>query len=426
MKEAPGSAHAQSIRLGLRENLGQFILLSATTFWVGWIVGMERVAVPILGDNALHIASYVALLGFIVSFGITKAPMNFVSGALADRVGRRPILLVGWLVAIPIPFLLIFAPDWSWVVLANLLLGVNQGMTWSMAITSKIDLVGPMNRGFATGIDEFAGYGGVSIGGFAGGALSAIALRTAPYELMLAVLLVAFAMTLVAVRETRPWAQLEGRAMPSPVLREHPPSLWASFRTGTWGDASLGACAQAGLVEKFVDTLAWGLLPVFLLERGLSLVVIGGVVATYTGSWALLQIPFGHLSDRWGRKPWIVGGMWLAGLGVLVVGFSDSVVGWWVGALLAGTGMAALYPTLIAAVSDAAAPARRGAILGVYRFWRDSGYVAAGVLLGFAGDILGLRATFLVTAGLMGASGFLVAVLLRDHAGASGVVRFGG
>lgn len=411
-------------QLGLLPNLRQFVLLATITFGVGLVVGAERVVVPVLAKQAFGIASFLATLTFIVSFGFVKAALNLVAGRLADHFGRKPLLVLGWVVALPVPFLIIFAPSWGWVVAANVLLGMNQGLAWTMTVTSKIDLVGPKRRGFALGINEFSGYAGVSLGGFVGGYLGGLfGLRVAPFLFVLGVILVMLLASLLLVRETHHFTHLETQqAAPNqqPTAEadqeqaQPRPSLAAIFALTTWDDRALAACSQAGLIEKFTDTVAWGLFPLYFVSRGLSPVAIGAVVAVYTGTWAVLQIYTGHLTDQIGRKWPIAGGMWLAAGGIVVVALTTTLVGWVVGAVLMGVGMALLYPTLLAAVSDVAAPRWRATYLGVYRLWRDSGYAFGALAIGIIADAFGLLAGFWFAAAIMTASGVLVALLMYE------------
>lgn len=422
------AAHTdQPLKLGLRENLPQFLLLAVTTFGVGLVIGTERVAVPALGQSQYHLTSFLATLAFIVSFGVVKAALNLVAGRLADRIGRKPLLLMGWLAALPIPLVIIFANSWWWIVLANVLLGVNQGFAWTITVTSKIDLVGPRSRGFALGVNEFSGYAGVSVGGFVGGLLGAVyGAQVAPFIFMLLVALVFLGVSRFAIDETLPYTRVEAAIIaslaaqtpavepPNPAEQVALPSLGAVFALTTWGDRALAAASQAGLVEKFTDTLAWGIFPLYFASRGLPLASIGALVAVYTGSWAVLQLYTGHLTDVVGRKWPIAGGMWLAAGGIALVGLSDGLAGWIAGALLMGVGMALLYPTLLAAVSDVARPRWRASSLGVYRLWRDSGYALGALLIGVVADRFGLLAGFWFCAAAMALSGLLVALLMYE------------
>jgi MFS family permease len=401
------------VQLGLRPNLGQFSLLATITFGVGLVVGAERVVVPVLAKQDFGIASFLATLAFIVSFGFVKAALNLVAGRLADHFGRKPLLVLGWVIALPVPFLIIFAPSWGWVVAANVLLGMNQGLAWTMTVTGKIDLVGPKQRGFAMGINEFSGYAGVSLGGFVGGYLGGVfGLRVAPFLFVLGVILVMLLASLLFVRETRHFTHLEaqqaaaqqGRPNAGADSLQPRPSLAAIFGLTTWGDRALAACSQAGLIEKFTDTLAWGLFPLYFASRGLAPVAIGAVVAAYTG----------HLTDRLGRKWPIAAGMWLAAGGIVLVALTTTLVGWVVGAVLMGVGMALLYPTLLAAVSDVAAPRWRATSLGVYRLWRDSGYAFGALAIGIVADAFGLLAGFWFAAAIMTVSGLVVALLMYE------------
>lgn len=415
---APAAA-SSGLRLGLAANWQQFALLASITSFVGLVVGVERVAVPILGKQGFHLTSFTIALAFITSFGFVKAALNLLAGRLADRYGRKPLLIAGWLVALPVPFTIVAAPSWAWVVAANVLVGVNQGLAWSMTVTGKIDLVGPRRRGFAMGVNEFSGYAGVSLGGVVGGYLvGAYGLRPAPYLFMLAVALFGLAISAIAVRETTPFAHLEARSM---VTGEPRPSWRTVFLLTSWRNKTMFAISQAGLVEKFADTLAWGLLPIFFIRHGLSPAAAGLLVGIYTGAWAVLQLITGGLSDRIGRKWPVVGGMWVAALGIGVIAATTGTATWAAGAAVMGIGMALLYPTLLAAISDVAHPVWRATSLGVYRMWRDSGYAFGGLAIGLVADRFGLLASFWFSSGILASSGLLVALLMRETLGAGAI-----
>lgn len=336
----PPAAPRASVQLGLRRNIEQFMILAAMTCAVGMVVGAERVVAPELASRVFHIASFVTTLAFIISFGVVKALLNLVAGRAGDRIGRKPVLIAGWLVALPIPFMIIFAPSWGWVVAANALLGMNQGFAWTITVTSKIDLVGPARRGLALGVNEFSGYLGVSVGGVIGGALgSAYGLRVAPFLFTLAVILVSLVTSWLFVRETLPYTRVEAGDAPEEEPAAQPP-LRQIVALTTWGDRALAAASQAGLIEKFTDTLAWGLFPLYFASQGLDLTTIGLLVGVYTGSWAVLQIYTGHLTDQIGRKWPIATGMWLAAGGIVLVALSHTLAGWIAGALLMGVGIA--------------------------------------------------------------------------------------
>jgi MFS family permease len=449
----PADMSNQEPHLGLRANLGQFTLLAAITFGVGLVVGAERVVVPILARVNFRVATFLATLAFIVSFGFVKAALNLVAGRLADRIGRKPLLVLGWLIALPIPFMIIFAPSWNWIVAANILLGINQGLAWSMTVTGKIDLVGPQRRGFAMGINEFSGYAGVSAGGYIGGFLGGIyGLRVAPFLFVLGIVVLTLLVSVLLARETLPYTRLEarqqadqqhipaptgnrpdpkpgntsrttnqhaGKAPATPPAPTSPkpaprPGLPAIFALTSWRDRALAAASQAGLVEKFTDTLAWGLFPLYFAQHGLAPATIGALVAAYTGTWAILQISTGHLTDHIGRKWPIAGGMWLAAAGILIVAATATLAWWVIGTLLMGIGMALLYPTLLAAVSDVAHPPWRATSLGVYRLWRDSGYAFGALAIGAVADAFGLLAGFWFAAAIMTLSGLLVALCMYE------------
>jgi MFS family permease len=395
------------VRLGLRANAAQFSLLVALNALVGAMVGLERSLLPLIGKRDFHLGSNAAILAFVVAFGAAKALTNLTAGALADRTGRKRLLVTGWLFAVPVPVLIAIAPSWWLIVVANLLLGVNQGLAWSMTVLMKIDLAGPDRRGLALGLNESAGYLGLAATAFASGALAAsVAPRTVVWVGALGIALAGTLVAIVFVRDTGGHVTHEQRGRgerPAVPLR-------TAFVDGSLRDPVLRACSQAGLVNNLNDALAWGLAPLYLAAQGAGAARIGAVAAVYPAVWGLLQLGTGWLSDRRGRKPLIALGMLVqAGALALLVAGDGAFVPALVAAALLGLGTALVYPTLIAAVSDVAEPRDRATIVGVYRFWRDAGFVAGALLVGFAADALGSGESIAIVAGLTGVSGLLVA-----------------
>jgi MFS family permease len=403
-------------RLGLRENWWQFSLFTLITLLVGMTIGVERVALPPLARHAFGITSILYTVVFITAFGAVKAVMNLISGRLSDRHGRKRLLLIGWAFAVPYALLIIFAQAWWWVVVANLFLGVNQGLTWTMAVTAKIDLVGPVNRGLAVGIDESAGYVGTGLGGVAAGLLvAAYGLRPAPYLLALGVVGAGALLTLTLARETLPWARAEqarpGDAGDPPAKA---PSLPALARYMSWQDHSMLAVCQAGFLNKFTDSLVIGFFPLYFLHRGLSLTAVGVLVGVYAWVWGLAQVPAGALADRIGRKLPITLGTFLIAAGIATLTASQQHILWYTGAAVMGAGMALVYPNLITAVSDTAHPSWRGGALGVYRLWRDGGYAVGPLLFGAIAALTSLTTAFWTAAALMTASALMLLILFEE------------
>jgi MFS family permease len=400
-----------AVQLGLRENIRQFSLLVAINAFVGAMVGLERSTLPLIGRDEFGLTSTAAVLSFVVAFGIAKALTNLGAGALADRIGRRRILIIGWLVALPVPLLIAVAPSWGWIVAANLLLGVNQGLAWSMTVVMKIDLVGPRQRGLALGLNESAGYGGVAIAALLTGLLaSEFAARDVLVVAGAVVAVVALVLSVLFVHDTGAHVVEEQRLSAGGTASE-PLSLPKAFAEATYRRPALRACSQAGLFNNLNDALAWGLVPLFLAAHGAGPGRIGIVAGVYPAVWALAQIWTGHVSDRVGRKPLIVAGMLLqaVGLGLLAVSngaFGAAVVS----AVAMGFGTALVYPTLIAAISDVVEPVERATVVGVYRFWRDAGYVVGGLIAGLAADAIGYGGSIGIVAGLTAASGLWIAV----------------
>ena len=410
------------MRLGLRENASQFGLLVALTAFVGAMVGLERSTLPLVGEDDFGLGSSAAVLSFIVAFGAAKAVTNLAAGSLATRVGRRRLLLLGWVLALPVPLLIWAAPSWELVVAANALLGVNQGLTWSMTVVMKIDLVGPVRRGLALGLNEAAGYSGLALAAGVSGWLAAdFAARDVLVVGAAAVAVIGLAVTAVFVRDTQLHVELEQRQSPHDTT-ERPVTLREAFATTSWRSQPLRACSQAGLVNNLNDALVWGLVPLYLAAHDADVEEIGLVAGLYPAIWGLTQIATGAWSDRIGRRPLIVLGMFVQAAALGLLAASDGRVGLAsIAAVLLGLGTALVYPTLIAAISDEVSPLARAQVVGVYRFWRDSGYAVGGVLAGTAADWLGFGAAIGIVAGLTALSGVWVAAELSpprysDHA----------
>ncbi len=408
----------KSVRLGLEANLRQFILLVVVNGFVGAMVGLERTILPLLAEQAYGLTSHSAALSFIVTFGLAKAVTNFLAGRLSDRIGRRPTLIIGWLFAIPVPLMVMWAPTWSWILAANVLLGINQGLAWSTTVIMKIDLVGPSRRGFAMGLNEAAGYLAVALAALASGFIAeAYGLRPEPFYLGIAFSAIGLALSVAFVRETRGHAREEARALHEgpPVADrssiQNNPSGRDIFLDTSWRNPALFSASQAGLVNNLNDGLAWGIFPLLFASQGLDLGQIGTLAFVYPATWGLCQLWTGGLSDRVGRKPLIASGLILQAAALAAVA-SLSGFGPWLGASLClGLGTACVYPTLLAAIGDVAHPAWRASAVGVYRLWRDTGYAVGALLAGIVADHFGLEAAIMVVAVLTFLSG--LHVLLR-------------
>ncbi|GLX99585.1 MFS transporter [Herbidospora sp. NBRC 101105] len=404
-------------RLGLRANLPQFTLLVVVNAMVGGMLGQERTVVPLLAEQVFALSAHTALLTYILAFGLSKAVTNLFSGSLCDRFGRRPVLVAGWLVGLPVPLLIIWAPGWEWVIAANVLLGINQGLTWSATVIMKIDLVGPERRGLAMGFNESAGYLAVAVTALVTGYLAELyGLRPAPFLLGLAYAVIGLGLSAVWVRETRGFVSLEARGTDRRSLRE-------IFVTTSFRDPSLSSVSQAGLVNNLNDGVAWGLFPVLFMVEGLTIAEIGVLTATLPAVWGLGQIAAGALSDRWGRKRLIAGGMLLQGAALAWIAAADDFAPWAVAAALVGAGTAMVYPTLLAAVADVAHPSWRARAVGVYRWWRDFGFAVGAVAAGLLADSFGVRVAVVVTAAVTVMSGLVVAVRMRETRPGPGAVK---
>ncbi|PYQ02857.1 MAG: MFS transporter [Acidobacteria bacterium] len=406
----PGAA---SPRLGLGANWRQFSVLVVVNAFVGAMVGLERSILPALAQQEFHLAARAAILSFIAVFGVVKGLTNYFAGRLSDTLGRKPILVTGWLIAAPVPFLLMWAPSWSWVLFANVLLGASQGLTWSTTVIMKIDLAGPERRGLAMGLNEFAGYLAVSLAALATGYVAAsYGLRPWPFALGIGFVVAGFFLSLFVVRETHDHARHE--ALDMPVGRAGGLSQAQIFARTSLLDRDLSAISQAGLVNNLNDGMAWGLFPLVFAAAGLGLRDIALLAAIYPAIWGVGQLVTGGLSDRVGRKWLIVSGMWVQAAGIALIALAASHAAFVVGSALLGAGTAMVYPTLLAAIGDVAHPSWRASATGVYRLWRDLGYAAGALVSGVSADMLGARSAVGLVGALTFASGMVVAVRMRE------------
>ena len=405
------------VALGLRENWRQFVLLVLINAFVGGMVGIERTVVPLIGAEEFGIASTTLIVSFIVSFGVVKAFANLISGQLADRWGRKRVLVLGWAFGLPVPFMLMWAPDWNWIIAANALLGVSQGLAWSMTVIMKVDLVGPKSRGLAVGLNEFAGYLSVGLTALATGYLAAAyGLRPIPIYLGVGYAVLGTILSILLVRDTRGHVSLE---LKQAAGGDEAIGFSEVFALTSFRGRNLFAASQAGLVNNLNDGMSWGIFPLFFASFGLGVERIGILKAVYPAVWGIFQIATGPLSDRWGRKGLIVAGMWLQAAALFLTAMTGDFTWWLVGSVLLGLGTAMVYPSLIAAVSDASSPAWRARSLSVYRFWRDLGYAIGALSAGLIADAFGFQWAILAVAALTFMSGTIVALVMvsRSDAG---------
>jgi len=402
------------VRLGLRANLGQFSLLVVVNAFVGAMVGMERSILPPIAEQEFHLEAKSAVLSFIVVFGVTKALTNYLAGRFSDRFGRKQVLVGGWLVAVPVPFLLMFAASWNWVLFANMLLGVSQGLTWSTTVIMKIDLAGPSKRGLAMGLNEFAGYFAVAGSAIATGFIAGrYGLRPEPFYLGVLFVVVGLLLSVLFVRETKHHVAAESSVVGEPALRDKLTQREVFWRT-TLLDKNLSSVSQAGLVNNLNDGMAWGLFPLVFAAARLDLERIGALAAIYPATWGIAQLFTGAWSDRVGRKWLIASGMWVQAVGIAIVTLARGFAGFATGAVLLGIGTAMVYPTLLATIGDVAHPTWRASSVGVYRLWRDLGYAFGALLAGITADAFGLSAAMWLVAAITCASGLVVAVRMQE------------
>ena len=403
------------IRLGIRENMAQFGLLILVNAFVGAMIGMERSILPAIAEEEFEMVARTAILSFIAVFGIVKALTNYFAGRLGDRFGRKSVLIGGWLFALPVPFLLMWAPSWGWIIFANVFLGVSQGLTWSITVIMKIDLAGPKNRGLAMGLNEFAGYFAVAASALATGWIAAEwGLRPEPFYLGVAFSVIGLFLSILLVRETQGHVLFESNNHVEQANGQKGLTQREVFARTTVTDPDLSSTSQAGFVNNLNDGLAWGLFPIFFAVSGMNLSQIGWLAAIYPAVWGIGQLFTGAWSDKVGRKGLIVVGMWTQAVGIAVTALSVDFWGFAAGAALMGAGTAMVYPTLLAVIGDVAHPTWRASSVGIYRLWRDTGYAAGAIVAGVIADFLGLTWALWLIAALTAASGMVVALRMRE------------
>jgi MFS family permease len=429
------------IRLGLRANINQFSILVLVNAFVGAMIGLEQTVVPLIGRNEFGIESNALIVSFIASFGAVKAVLNLFAGNMSDRWGRKRMLVLGWLFGLPVPFILLFAPDWNWIIFANVLLGINQGLAWSMTVNMKIDLVGRKRRGLALGLNEFAGYVSVALVGFVTGYLAAtFGLKPYPFYIGIAFALLGLLISFFVVKDTRKFTLLEIKEQEQEEEKKNNqdatikttitaksnlssstnddvanPSFMQVFLITSWKNRSLLSVSQAGLVNNLVFGVTWGLFTIYFVSIGFGVSDIAFLKALHPGIWGALQLVTGTLSDKVGRKILIYPGMIVQGIGVWIVLLSaNSFIGIIVGMSFLGIGTALVYPTLLAAISDVAFPKWRATSLGVYRFWRDLGFVFGAIGVGFIADLSSNSIAIQLVAWIAIASGIFVLLIMKE------------
>jgi MFS family permease len=413
VRTAPAHDGPATVRLGLRENAVQFALLVVVNAFVGAMVGMERTILPSMAEQEFHLVARTAVLSFIVVFGFSKGLTNYAAGRFADRVGRKQVLVAGWLIAAPVPFMLMWGPTWNWILAANVLLGISQGFTWSTTVIMKIDLVGAASRGLAMGLNEFAGYVSVACAALLTGWIAARAgLRPEPFYPGIVFVAFGLGLSLAFVRETSFHVRLEASQAAS--SSERVPSPSEVFWRTTAADRNLSTISQAGLVNNLNDGMAWGLFPLFFAAANMTMDRIGTLAAIYPATWGVAQLATGALSDRVGRKWPIAAGLWTQAIAIGAVILSRSFFGFAAGAVLLGIGTAMVYPTLLAAIGDVALPSWRASAVGVYRLWRDVGYAVGALLSGITADAVGVAGAMWIVAGITFMSGVVVSARLDE------------
>jgi MFS family permease len=407
---------SRPLRLGLAANWRQFTLLVTVNAFVGAMLGLERTIVPLIASKDFGLTSVSVTLSFIISFGVVKALANLFAGHSADRIGRKPLLVAGWLIGLPVPFMVILAPRWEWIVFANILLGINQGLCWSAAVIMKIDLVGPAQRGRATGLNEFAGYLAMALSTVASGWIAAqTALRPYPFYMGIVFAASGLLLSVFFVRETHDHARQEAADHPA-AIPEEKPSFWSIFSQVSWQDRRFFSLSQAGLVNNLNDVVIWGLLPLLAIKAGVTVEQAATLGGVYLAVWGSSQLITGPLSDRIGRKILITGGLWVQAIGIALFVLSSGQQPWLLATAVMGLGTGMVYPTLLAAISDIAHPSWRATALGVYRLWRDSGYAFGALLGGIVSDVFGIQLAISATALLTALSGLITFLLLPETA----------